>query len=364
MTLFACIFLKDNLGLKSGQIGLLMVYLFQLFDLFQWCVVLSTMVENLMTSIERIVEYTNIPSEPLKEGKIEPPINWPTSGEIKFENVSLSYDKNLPNVLKGISLNINSGEKIGIVGRTGAGKSSFFQAIFRMYEPKGKIFIDGVDITQLSLNNLRTKLTIIPQEPVLFSGTLRLNLDPFGKYSDQEIWSAIESVSLKNSVQSMNSGLDSLITTGGTNLSVGQKQLICLARAILKKTKILIIDEATANVDYNTDAIIQRTIRDQFKDCTVLTIAHRLATVVDSDRILCLSEGNIINFGVPKELLSDQTSILYELTKKLSPNEKKLIFDIANGVKKVDLVQDHVPIENDFAISDEDTIIFDQTEQI
>ncbi|CAF0837577.1 unnamed protein product [Brachionus calyciflorus] len=338
ITLFACIFLKDNLGLKPGQIGLLMVYLFQLFDLFQWCVVLSTMVENLMTSIERIVEYTNIPSEPLYEGKTKAPINWPTKGEIKFENVSLNYDKNLPSVLKEISLNIRPAEKIGIVGRTGAGKSSFFQAIFRMYEPTGKINIDGVNIKDLSLNDLRTKLTIIPQEPVLFSGTLRYNLDPFEKYSDKDIWSAIESVSLKQSVQTMNSGLDTLITTGGTNLSVGQKQLICLARAILKKTKILIIDEATANVDYNTDAIIQRTIREQFKDCTVLTIAHRLATVVDSDRILCLSEGKIVNFGIPKELLEDETSILFELTKKLSPNEKKHIFDIATGKKKLELV--------------------------
>nr|APD26517.1 ATP-binding cassette transporter subfamily C member 4 X1 protein [Brachionus koreanus] len=349
-TLFGSLFLKDYLGLKPGQVGLLMVYLFQLFHLFQWSIALWTNVENLMTSIERIVEYTNIPSEPLNDGKIEPPINWPTSGEIKFDKVSLNYDKNLPSVLKEISLNIKAGEKIGIVGRTGAGKSSFFQAIFRMYEPSGKIFIDGVDITQLSLNNLRTKLTIIPQEPVLFSGTLRLNLDPFNKYSDQEIWSAVESVSLKNSVQSMNAGLDTLITTGGTNLSVGQKQLICLARAILKKTKILIIDEATANVDYNTDAIIQKTIREQFKDCTVLTIAHRLATVVDSDRILCLSEGKIVNFGVPKDLLNDQTSILYELTKKLSANEKKLIFDIANGVKKIDLAKDYVPIEQDYSI--------------
>nr|QUF59454.1 ATP-binding cassette transporter Abcc4-1 [Brachionus angularis] len=338
ITLFACIFLKDNLGIEPGQIGLLMVYLFQLFDLFQWCIVLTTYVENLMTSIERIVEYTNLESEPLDKGEKKAPINWPSKGEIKFENVSLSYDKNLPNVLKNISLKINSGEKIGIVGRTGAGKSSFFQTIFRMYEPNGHIYIDDVDIKKLSLNDLRDKLTIIPQEPVLFSGTLRYNLDPFGKYTDQELWNSLESVSLKQVVQTMNSGLDSNITANGTNLSVGQKQLICLARAILKKTKILIIDEATANVDYKTDSIIQQTIREQFKQCTVLTIAHRLATVVDSDRILCLSEGKIINFGIPKDLLDDETSILYELTKKLSPNEKKHIYDIANGKKTVEKV--------------------------
>lgn len=165
----------------------------------------------------------------------------------------------------------------------------------------------------------------------MFSGTVRYNLDPYDKYSDVDIWSSLESVNLKEMVKAMSLGLQSAITSGGTNLSVGEKQLICLARAILKKTKILIIDEATANVDYKTDLIIQKTIREQFKDCTVLTIAHRLATVVDSSRILCLSEGEVKNFDTPSKLLDDESSILFELTKKLSPNEKKYIFDIAYG---------------------------------
>ncbi len=162
ITLFGYILFKDYIGLDTGRIGLVMCYLLQLFDLFQWCVVLNTYIENLMTSIERIIEYTNLPSEPLAEGKRKPPVDWPSKGEITFQDVSLSYDANLPNVLKRVSLSIGAHEKIGIVGRTGAGKSSFFQTIFRMYEPNGRILIDGVNIQELSLKDLRSKLTIIP----------------------------------------------------------------------------------------------------------------------------------------------------------------------------------------------------------
>ena len=161
-TLFCYIFFKDKIGLDTGKIGLVMCYLLQLFDLFQWCVVLNTYIENLMTSIERIIEYTNLPSEPLNEGKVVPPVNWPHRGEINFQNVSLSYDEKLPKVLKKVTVGIDAKEKIGIVGRTGAGKSSFFQTIFRMYEPSGSIIIDGINIKDLSLFDLRSKLTIIP----------------------------------------------------------------------------------------------------------------------------------------------------------------------------------------------------------
>ena len=211
---------------------------------------MSTLVENLMISIERISEYISLPSEHDKSNKVAAPKDWPSSGHIKFNQVSLTYDENLPDVLRSISLDINSTEKIGIVGLTGAGKSTFFETLFRMYQPEGMIQIDGVDISTLILFDLRIRLTIIPQEPVLFSGTVRFNLDPLGTREDSELWKALELVNLKSVIQQMNGFLDSPVSSDSSNLSIGQKQLFCLARAIIKKPKILIIDETTGSVDY------------------------------------------------------------------------------------------------------------------
>ena len=202
------------------------------------------------------------------------------------------------------------------MGRTGAGKSSLTLSLFRLIEPaSGKIVIDSLDVTQIGLHELRSKLTIIPQDPVLFSGTLRTNLDPFGQYTDDQLWMAIEHSHLKDFVKSQENQLEHKIFEGGENLSIGQRQLICLARALLRKTKILVLDEATAAVDVETDSLIQSTIRKEFTDCTIITIAHRLNTIIDSDRVLVLDHGSIAEFDTPDHLLANSESLFYSLAK-------------------------------------------------
>ncbi|CAF0703154.1 unnamed protein product [Brachionus calyciflorus] len=336
IAVFSCIFLKryDFLDMDSGQVGLMLVYLLQLVGLFQWTVRQSCEVENLMTSVERVLEYTDLETEPLYKGDIKPPEDWPSSGEICFEDVSFRYDKTLNYVLNNINLKINSGEKIGVVGRTGAGKSSFIQTLYRMAEPEGSLFIDNINIKEISLHDLRHKLSIIPQEPVLFIGTIRTNLDPLNEYTDNVLWDALEKVQLKEAIKEMKDGLESEVHKGGSNLSVGQKQLICLARAIIKKSKILIIDEATANVDFKTDAMVQEAIRECFKDCTVITIAHRLHTIIDNDRILCLSQGKVQNFGRPYELIEDESTILHDLVFSLDKQERDKLIEMAKKAFK------------------------------
>ena len=202
------------------------------------------------------------------------------------------------------------------MGRTGAGKSSLTLSLFRLIEPaSGKIVIDSLDVTQIGLHELRSKLTIIPQDPVLFSGTLRSNLDPFGQYTDEQLWMAVEHSHLKDFVKSQENQLEYKVTEGGENLSVGQRQLICLARALLRKTKILVLDEATAAVDVETDSLIQSTIRKEFTDCTIITIAHRLNTIIDSNRVLVLDQGSIAEFDTPGHLLENSESLFYSLAK-------------------------------------------------
>nr|UOU03343.1 ATP-binding cassette subfamily C4-4-2 [Brachionus rubens] len=336
IALFSCIILREwkILNLTSGDVGLMLVYLLQLVGLFQWTVRQSCEVENLMTSVERVFEYCKLETEPLEIGHRKPPSDWPSKGEIKFEDVSFRYDKNLSYVLNNINIKIKSGEKIGIVGRTGAGKSSIIQTLFRMAEPDGSLIIDDLNIKELSLHDLRSKLSIIPQEPTLFIGTIRTNLDPLNQYTDHVLWDALEQVQLKDAIREMKDGLESEVHKAGSNLSVGQKQLICLARALIKKSKILIIDEATANVDFKTDALVQDAIRECFKDCTVITIAHRLHTIIDNDRILCLSQGKVQNFGRPYELIEDETSILHDLVNALDKQEREKLIEMAKKAYK------------------------------
>uniref|UniRef100_A0A914CXJ8 Uncharacterized protein n=2 Tax=Acrobeloides nanus TaxID=290746 RepID=A0A914CXJ8_9BILA len=268
--------------------------------------------------VERINEYVNNKHE--ASWQIEsrkPPYNWPTSGIITFKDLCLKYREDTDLVLKHLNFNVNGGEKIGIVGRTGAGKTSLTLALFRLIEPaSGTIEIDGVDICQIGLHDLRRALTIIPQDPVLFCGTLRSNLDPFDEFTDDEVWLAIEQAHLKQFVVNFEEKLEYEINEGGSNLSVGQRQLVCLARALLRKnTKILVLDEATAAIDVETDRLIQESIREYFGHCTILTIAHRLNTILDYDKILAMDKGEVKELDTPRNLLSDPNSLFYSLAK-------------------------------------------------
>lgn len=276
---------------------------------------------NLINSPNLTVnEYSNRKQEaPWKTVDVNP--TWPQQGVVKFENFQVRYREGLDLVLKGINFSVKSQEKIGIVGRTGAGKSSLTLALFRIIEAAdGKIIIDDVNIADIGLHSLRSRLSIIPQDPVLFSGSLRMNIDPFNSYTDDEIWVALEQSHLKSFVKSSTDGLEYKIAESGENLSAGQRQLVCLARALLRKTKVLILDEATAAIDIETDELIQKTIRTQFSDCTILTIAHRLNTVMDSDRVIVLDEGQIAEFDTPKILLENKDSIFYGMARNAGIN--------------------------------------------
>lgn len=265
---------------------------------------MTSEIETNIVAVERITEYINVENEAPWVTDKRPPAGWPSKGEIQFNNYQVRYRPELDLVLKGITCDIRSSEKIGVVGRTGAGKSSLTNSLFRILEAAGgQITIDGVDIASIGLHDLREKLTIIPQDPILFSGSLRMNLDPFNNYSDEDIWKALELAHLKSFVANLQLGLLHELTEGGDNLSIGQRQLLCLARALLRKSKILIMDEATAAVDLETDHLIQITIQKEFSHCTTITIAHRLHTIMDSDKVMVLDNGKIVEYGSPDELL-------------------------------------------------------------
>ncbi|KAJ8789389.1 hypothetical protein J1605_021916 [Eschrichtius robustus] len=267
---------------------------------------MTSEIETNIVAVERINEYINVENEAPWVTDKRPPEGWPSKGEIRFSNYQVRYRPELDLVLKGITCDIKSTEKIGVVGRTGAGKSSLTNSLFRILEAAGgQITIDGVDIASIGLHDLREKLTIIPQDPILFSGSLRMNLDPFNNYSDEEIWKALELAHLKSFVDGLQAGLSYEVTEGGDNLSIGQRQLLCLARALLQKSKILIMDEATAAVDLETDHLIQTTIQTEFSHCTTITIAHRLHTIMDSDKVMVLDNGKIVEYGSPEELLKN-----------------------------------------------------------
>lgn len=263
-------------------------------------------IENLMTSIQRIMEYTQIEGEDEFVKENDKALGeWPSEGRIEFKHVTMKYRDFLHPCLRELTFEIRPKMKVGIVGRTGAGKSSILQALFRLCNlESGVIEIDGVDISSVGLHTLRKSISFIPQSPFLLQSTIRENLDPFAERTAEELWSVLDQVQMSDYVRSLKDQLDTVVSESNNIFSVGQKQLVCMARAMLRKTKILVLDEATANVDLETDNIIQRNLRENFKECTVLVIAHRLATIIDSDRILVMDAGTLAQYGHPLELLT------------------------------------------------------------
>ncbi|KAF9566218.1 hypothetical protein EC968_003800 [Mortierella alpina] len=321
ITAIACVAARDTQ--QAAKAGLALSSVIGLCGQLQWAVRMSVEAAILMVSVERMVEYSHVQPEESDRRRFNPdgssvvPNGWPMEAKVTFTDMSLTYPRGDGPVLKNITLDFKAGEKIGIVGRTGAGKSSLIGALFRLVETdtgtpphRGGISIDGIDISQIGMHDLREKMAIIPQEPFLFRGTLRFNLDPTSQHQDADIWAALEAAELKRMVEGLEGGLDAVVDDNGKNFSIGERQLLSLARAVLRRSKIVVMDEATANVDLQSDRMIQKAIHSQFRGATVFTIAHRLNTVIgDYDRILVLDQGQVMEIGEPWELLNEDFAV-------------------------------------------------------
>ncbi|KAJ7298462.1 hypothetical protein O6H91_Y577300 [Diphasiastrum complanatum] len=321
--------------IRPEFVGLSLSYGLALNDTLFYVVLNLSQLEQKMVSVERILQYSVIASEQPAATKDKHPNGmWPSQGSVAFQGLELRYRPNTPLVLKGVTFTIKGGEKLGIVGRTGSGKSSIIQALFRLVEPAGgKIFIDAVDIATISLNDLRSRLSIIPQEPTLFEGSIRANMDPLKKHTDQEIWEALEKCQLISHVREKEDKLDSQVAENGENWSMGQRQLFCLGRALLKHSRILVLDEATASVDTQTDVILQRIIKEEFSTCTLISIAHRIPSVMDSDKVLALESGKVKEFGPPSCLLDQPSSLFASLVHEYWSRSKstEAVLDSSTG---------------------------------
>ncbi|KAJ8983685.1 hypothetical protein NQ317_003473 [Molorchus minor] len=295
---------------SAGNVGLAVSQAMMLNGLLQWTVRSMSELENNMTSVERVLEYADAETEDKDTGEVKE--GWPYQGKIEYREVSLAYTTTNELVLKNISFVIEPRQRIGIVGRTGAGKSSIISALFRLYDFEGKILVDEVNTKSLSLNFLRSKIAIIPQDPVLFTGTIKSNIDPTDRYSDLVIWEALEKVHLKPII----TNLQEEVNEGGSSYSSGQKQLLCLARALVSKNKIIVLDEATASMDPETCEDLQKSIKECFADCTVITIAHRMNTVADSDKVMVVDGGRIVEYDTPEALLQNTNGFFYSLNKQ------------------------------------------------
>ncbi|MED6217530.1 ATP-binding cassette sub- C member 8 [Stylosanthes scabra] len=324
MTLFTAALLLVLLPkgyVAPGLVGVSLSYAFSLTLTQVFLTKCFCNLSNYLISLERIKQFINIPSEPspIVEDK-RPPSSWPSRGRIDLRSLEIRYRPNAPLVLKGISCTFKEGSRVGVVGRTGSGKTTLISALFRLVEPAGgDILIDGINVCSIGLKDLRMKLSIIPQEPTLFKGSIRTNLDPLGLYTDDEIWKALEKCQLKATISVLPNLLDSSVSNEGENWSVGQRQLFCLGRVLLKRNRILVLDEATASIDSATDVILQRVIRQEFSECTVITVAHRVPTVIDSDMVMVLSYGKLIEYDEPSRLM-ERDSSFYKLVSEYWSN--------------------------------------------
>ena len=389
-------------SISAAEAGFALTYSLLLTSLFQWGVRQSAEVENQMTSAERIIQYGDLPPEgvfypPTRRGQaavvpaepsdpsqsiIEPEERWPRQGSLAFSQYCMRYRDGLPLVLKGLTFEVRPREKIGVCGTTGAGKSSLFAAIFRLVEgASGSITIDGVDTSRLPLHTLRSALSIIPQSPVIFSNTLRYNLgqpsllssthpthtppsspppthtplpppspcscvDPFNEHADSALWEALEAVQLKDLVSRLSDKLSTQMSENGSNFSVGECQLLCVARAILKPSRILLVDEATANVDRRTDALLQHVIRQRFVDRSVITIAHRLVTIASSDRVLVMKDGVVAEFDTPEVLLQTKGGIFARMMQVAQGGES----EGDGGQTAATIVEEEEPVKKERAV--------------
>ena len=309
-----------DLEIDAAYVGIAIVLSLQLAQFMEGFIQQYANLETAFNAVERIQDYTdNLKHEAAPEdAEMNAPKEWPQNGQIVAKNVSMRYRQELPLVLKNLNFTVKPGEKIGVCGRTGAGKSSLMVSMFRLVEMEsGSLEIDGINIQSIPLGDLRSSITIIPQDPVMYSTTIRENLDPFKKVTDEEMWDALEKCCMKENVMKLENKLSHPVAERGSNFSVGERQLICIARALLRKSKVLLLDEATASIDQATDDKIQQTIRVAFKDVTVLTIAHRLNTIIDSDKVMLMSDGKVLEFDEPKTLLDDENSSFFKLVESM-----------------------------------------------
>lgn len=336
-TAFFLVIHRHSIHQAPSVAGLALSNALQMLVFLQWTVRQMGEVQAQISTVGQLDYYGRKidPEAPAENPATKPDASWPQEGRIDFNHLVLSYRKNTPPVLKDVSFTINPKDKVGIVGRTGSGKSTLLVGLLRIVEASGgAILIDGVDISKIGLKDLRTKVGIIPQEPVLFVGTIRSNLDPFGQYEDNAIWRALDAVHLGDKVKEMPLKLDSPVIEHGKNFSLGQRQLICIARSLVIGSKIIVLDEATASIDMVTDRLLQETIKESFADCTVLTIAHRLNTIIESDKVLVMDGGVVAEFGEPHRLLQDPNGIFAELVSHAGESAAKKLAMIAEDAHK------------------------------